>query len=227
MKRLFLGLLLLLLSPITSWAADQSASGKTADGSSVAYLLTAMGSQAPSYAVILMPGGKGIMSPNNGNFLIRSRAIFAEGPFVAASTDATSKPDRIMAIAGDLQRRYSGVKVYVVGTSRSTEATMALSRPLDGKVAGFVHSSSMNPIASFDPRGLKSRHLIVIHKKDACAATKPSNGAASNRSYGTELIEMDGGKSTGDDCEAFAYHGYNGIERETIYKIKQWIMAGG
>jgi hypothetical protein len=175
--------------------------------------------------VILMPGGKGIMSPNNGNFLIRSRAIFAEGPFVAASTDATSKPDRIMAIAGDLQRRYPGVKVYVVGTSRSTEATMALAWPLDGKVAGFVHSSSMNPIASFDPRGLKSRHLIVVHKKDACTATKPSNGAASNRSYGTELIEVDGGKSTGDDCEALAYHGYNGIERETIEKIKAWIMA--
>jgi hypothetical protein len=226
MKRLFCALLLLLLSP-AAWAADQSASGKTADGSSVAYLLTTTGSQAPRYAVILMPGGKGIMSPGSGNFLIRSRAIFAEGPFVAASTDATSKPDRIMAIAGDLQRRYPGVKVYVVGTSRSTEATMALARPLDGQVAGFVHSSSMNPIASFDPRGLKSRQLIVIHKKDACTATKPSNGAATSRSYGIELIEMDGGKSTGDDCEAFAYHGYNGIERETVDKIKAWIMAGG
>ncbi len=222
MKRLFCGLLLLLFGP-AAWAADQSASGKTADGSSVAYLLTTTSSQAPTYAVILMPGGKGIMSPQNGNFLIRSRALFAEGPFVAASTDATSKPDRIMAIASDLQRRYPGIKVYVVGTSRSTEATMALSRPLDGKVAGFVHSSSMNPISSFDPRGLKSRQLIVLHKKDACAATKPSNGVASNRSYGTELIEMDGGKSTGDDCEAYAYHGYNGIERQTIDKIKQWM----
>jgi hypothetical protein len=222
MKRLFCGLLLLLFSS-AAWAGDERASGKTADGSSVAYLLTTTSGQAPAYAVILMPGGKGIMSPQNGNFLIRSRAIFAEGPFVAASTDATSKPDRIMAIAADLQRRYPGVKVYVIGTSRSTEATMALARPLDGKVAGFVHSSSMNPIASFDPRGLRSRNLIVLHKKDACTATKPSNGAASNRSYGTELIEMDGGKSTGDDCEAYAYHGYNGIERQTIEKIKAWI----
>jgi hypothetical protein len=222
MKRLFCGLLLLLFSS-AAWAGDERASGKTADGSSVAYLLTTTSRQAPAYAVILMPGGKGIMSPQNGNFLIRSRAIFAEGPFVAASTDATSNPDRIMAIAGDLQRRYPGVKVYVIGTSRSTEATMALARPLDGKVAGFVHSSSMNPIASFDPRGLRSRNLIVLHKKDACTATKPSNGVASNRSYGTELVEMDGGKSTGDDCEAYAYHGYNGIERQTIEKIKAWI----
>ncbi|MBV8408663.1 MAG: hypothetical protein JOY64_13590 [Alphaproteobacteria bacterium] len=132
-----------------------------------------------------------------------------------------------MAIVADLQRRYPGIKVYVVGTSRSTEATMALARLLDSRVAGFAHSSSMNAIASFDPRGLKSRNLIVLHKKDACQATEPSNGIASNRSYGTPLIEMDGGRSTGDECEAHAYHGYNGIERETVDKIKQWIAAGG
>jgi hypothetical protein len=233
MKNLLWAVLLLLFSP-AAWAADELASGKMADGTSVAYVLTISGNAAPAYAVILMPGGKGIMSPHidsngklvfafGGNFLIRSRAIFAEGPFVAASTDATSTPDRIMAIVGDLQRRYPGVKVYVVGTSRSTEATMALARSLDGRVAGFVHSSSMNGIATFDPRSLKSRNLIVLHRKDACFVTKPSNGAASNRGYGTELIEMDGGKSTGDDCEALAYHGYNGIERETVNKIKAWI----
>jgi hypothetical protein len=226
MKGILCGLLL-LLSPVATWAGEQTASGKTADGSSVSYLLTATGSQAPTYAVILMPGGKGIMSPGSLNFLIRSRSIFAEGPFVAASTDATNKPDRIMAIVSDLQRRYPGVKVYVVGTSRSTEATMALARPLDGKVAGFVHSSSMNGIATFDPRGLKSRNLIVLHRMDACTLTKPSNGMASNKSYGTQLIVMEGGRSIGDECEAQAYHGYNGIERETVDKIKQWVIAGG
>ena len=138
-----------------------------------------------------------------GNFLIRSRARFASGPFVAASTDATSTPDRILAIAADLQRRYGPLQVYVLGTSRSTEATMALAGPLDGKVAGFVHSSPMNAIASFDPRRFKSRHLIVLHRMDACRVTRPSNGEASHRSYGTELIVMEGGKSTGEDCEAW------------------------
>jgi hypothetical protein len=237
MKRLLLGLLLLLVAR-AAWAADELASGRMADGTSVAYVLTTSGSQRPAYAVILMPGGRGIMSPHldsngkvafqmGGNFLIRSRSLFAEGPFVAASTDATSTPDRILAIAADLQRRYPGVKVYVVGTSRSTEATMALARPLDGKVAGLVHSSSMNGIATFDPRNLRSRNLIVLNKNDACTVTKPSNGVASHRSYGTDLIEMEGGKSTGDDCEAYAYHGYNGIERQTVDKIKGWIMAGG
>ena len=229
-------LLLLACAARPALASDQLVtSARTAGGETIPYILTSKPG-TPAYAVILMPGGKGILSPRmmdgrlvfsgGGNFLIRSRELFADGRFVAVSTDATSTPDRILAIVSDLQRRYPGVKVYVVGTSRSTEATMALARPLDGKVAGFVHSSSMNPISSFDPRALKSRNLIVLHKRDACTYTKPSNGVASNKSYGTQLIEMDGGKSTGDDCEAFAYHGYNGIEAETVDKIKAWIVAG-
>jgi hypothetical protein len=234
MKRL-LGILLALgWFTGSAWAADELVSVRSADGGSVAYILTT-GGGTPSYAVILMPGGRGILDPRmqngrltlqaGGNFLIRSRTLFATGPFVAASTDATTSPDRILAIAGDLQRRFGPLKVYVVGTSRSTEATMVLSAPLDGKVAGFVHSSSMSAIATFDPRRFTSRHLIVLHRLDACRVTRPSAGEASHRNYGTELIEMDGGKSTGDDCEAYAYHGYNGIEAQTVDRIKAWIAA--
>jgi len=214
----------------SAWAGDELASV-----GSFSYVLTTGGAR-PAYAVILMPGGPGILDPQvgtggklvfraGGNFLIRSRALFATGPFVAASTDATTSPDRILAIVGDLQRRFGPLKVYVIGTSRSTESTMALSAPLDGKVAGFVHSSSMSGIATFDPRKFKSRHLIVLHRMDACRVTRPSAGQASHNSYGTELIEMEGGKSTGDDCEAYAYHGFNGIERETVEKIRAWIVA--
>lgn len=234
MKRLLCVLLAVACIASDAWAADELVSLRSADGGSVAYVLTT-GGGAPSYAVILMPGGRGILDPRTqngrltfqmgGNFLIRSRALFATGPFAAASTDATTSPDRILAIAGDLQKRYGAIKVYVVGTSRSTEATMALSAPLDGKVAGFVHSSSMSAIATFDPRRFTSRHLIVLHRMDACRVTRPSAGEASHRSYGTELVEMEGGKSTGDDCEAYAYHGYNGIEAQTVDRIKAWIAA--
>jgi hypothetical protein len=218
-----------------TWAADELATVRSNDGGSVAYILTTGGGK-PTYAVILMPGGNGILAPqmNNGrltmraggNFLIRSRAVFATGPFVAASTDATTSPERILAIAGDLQKRFGPLKVYVVGTSRSTESTMALSAPLDGKVAGFVHSSSMSAIGSFDTRSFKSRHLIVLHRGDVCRVTLPTAGEAAHRKFGTELIEMDGGKATGPDCEAFSHHGYNGIEAQTVEKIKAWIVAG-
>jgi hypothetical protein len=214
-------------------AADELVtSARTPDGETVPYILTTKPG-TPAYAVILMPGGRGVVNPRmmdgklvftgGGNFLIRSRELFADGRFVAVSTDATTSPDRMLAIARDLEARHGKLAVYVVGTSRSTEATMALARTLDGKVAGLVHSSSMNGIAGFDPRGLKSRNLIVLHVRDACRVTSPSSGVASHRKYGTDLIEMDGGKSTGDDCEAYAYHGYNGIENETVGKMKAWI----
>ena len=228
--------LLLLLSP-AAWAGDELASGKMADGTSVPYVLTT-GGGTPAYAVILMPGGVGVLSPHlhtdgsvafnmGDNFAVRVRGLFAEGPFVAATTDRTSTPDRILAIVADLQRRYPGVKVYVLGFSLSTQSTMALARPLDGKVAGFVHSSSVNAIASLDPRGLKSRHVIVLHNGDICPATSPSYGMASNKKYGTTLIVMEGGRSVGHECGPVAHHGFYGIERETVDKIKQWIIAGG
>ena len=218
-----------------AWAADELVLVRSHDAGAVAYVLTTGGS-TPAYAVILMPGGNGILDPRmtngrltmraGGNFLIRSRALFAAGPFVAASTDATTSPERILAIAGDLQQRFGPLKVYVIGTSRSTESTMALAAPLDGKVAGFVHSSSMSAISGFDTRPYKSRHLIVLHKGDVCRVTLPTAGEAAHRKFGTELIEMDGGKATGPDCEAFSHHGYNGIEAETVNKIKAWIVAG-
>jgi hypothetical protein len=207
-------------------------SAPTAGSETIPYMLTSKPG-TPAYAVILMPGGPGRVAPRmvdgklvfsgGGNFLVRSRELFADGRFVAVSTDATSTPDRMLAIIRDLQARYGQIAIYLIGTSRSTEATMALAKPLDGWVAGFVHSSSMSAIADFDPRGLRSRHLIVLHIQDACRVTSPSAGAASHRKYGTELIEMSGGTSTGDDCGASAHHGYNGIEQATVDRIKAWI----
>ncbi len=225
----------MLVAALPCRAADElvtTASGP--GGEAVSYVLTTKPG-TPTTAVILMPGGRGILNPRMengklamsaaGNFLIRSRGLFADGTVVAASTDATSTPDRILAIVRDLEARYGKLTVYVVGTSRSTEATMSLARSLDGRVAGFVHSSSMNAIASFDPRGLKSRNLVVLHVRDACRVTSPSSGQATHNRFGTDLIQMDGGKSTGEDCEAHSHHGYNGIEGETVGRIKGWMAA--
>jgi hypothetical protein len=235
--KLFLATLLLVLGLNgAAVAADELATATLSSGETFNYILTTRSPAKIAYGVILMPGGPGRVNPHMegsrlvlagaGNFLIRSRETFAGQQFVAASTDATTNPERILAIVRDLHRRYGNIAIYVIGTSRSTESTMALTKPLDGQVAGFVHTSSMNAISGLDPRSLKSRHLIVAHRLDACRVTKPSNGAASHSKYGTEFFEMEGGTSVGDDCEAQAYHGYNGIEARTIDRIKAWILAG-
>lgn len=237
MKKLLLAFSLLLgLGIGPAWAEDQLVAVQPAGGDPFNYVLTTRDPATIAYGVILMPGGNGTMNPHmegarisftgGGNFLIRSRARFAGPQFVAASTDATTTTARILAIRDDLKKRYGNIAIYVIGTSRSTEATMRLAPLLDGQVAGFVHSSSMSGISGFDTRRLKSRQLIVLHKRDACRLTSPSAGVSNHNKYETDLIEMDGGKSTGDDCEAFAYHGYNGIEGATVSRIEEWIIAG-
>ena len=224
---------LLAASPV--WSADELISARQASGEDVPYILTTKDGNRPTHAVVLMPGGSGQLNPRlqngklvfafRGNFLIRSRVIFAGGRFVTASTNASSSVPRMLAIVEDLERRYPGIQTYIAGTSRSTGVTMSLAQPLDGRVAGFIHSSSMNSIASFDTRSFKSRHLIVTHKDDICRVTRADSSLANNRSYGTTLIVMEGGKSTGDDCEAFSHHGYNGIERDTVDRMKKWMLS--
>jgi hypothetical protein len=236
MKILLLGLAFLAgMNALPARAADEIVTSvKASDGETVRYVLTSVGT-APHYAVILMPGGNGrlrlqrqdgrLTEKLNGNFLIRSRTLFADSQFVAASTAATSTASHILAIVQDLNRRYGRLSVYVIGTSHSTGATQALVGPLDGQVAGFVHTSSMDSIATLDPHKFRSRQLLVAHAHDVCRVTHPSSAEASHRNYGTELIVMDGGSSVGDDCGAWAHHGYNGVERETVDRIKAWIRA--
>ena len=38
------------------------------------------------------------------------------------------------------------------------------------------------------------------------------------------LLAFEGGESRGDPCEAFAHHGFNGIEREVVFRIAEWIL---
>lgn len=232
---LFALALLLSLDPV-AWAMDKLAQAVPSSEAPFNYILTTRNPGKIAYGVILMPGGNGLVNPHMqglkmmftgaGSFPIRSREIFADPQFVAASTDSTTTPDRIMAIVRDLESRYGKIAIYVLGTSSSTESTMSLAKSLDGQVAGFIHTSSLSRISSFDPRGAKSRNLIVLHRMDPCKATRPSAGVSSHSKFGTDLVEMDGGKSTGNDCEAFAYHGYYGIEKETVDRIKDWILAG-
>ncbi len=206
------------------------------NGDKIPYLLTVEGAK-PKYVVILMPGGVGRLEPHmeqgklkffgGGNFLIRSRDVFADEEFAAASSDADKDPQRMQLIVDDLAKRFPGAQIYVIGTSRSTLTSMSLAASLDGKVAGFIHTSSMSSINGFNPKGLKSRNLLVHHKNDECHVTPPSAAMGSNKAYGTTLILVEGGVSYGDPCEARAYHGYNGIEKETIDKIKAWIKTDG
>ena len=71
--------------------------------------------------------------------------------------------------------------------------------------------------------------LIVHHEKDGCPvcpfADIPILMAKLDNTPRKQLLSFDGGRSTGDPCEAFAYHGYNGIEPEVVRQIAAWIVV--
>jgi len=160
------------------------------------------------------------------NFVLRTRGLILDGEFATVATNSSQSEERIQAILDDLKDRFPAAQIYLMSTSKGTFDSMALAGYLSDKIAGIIHTSSLDRIASFDARKYKNRQLVVHHGHDACHATPLSAAQASHTKYGTELMVMEGGITVGDPCEPFAHHGYNGIESETIAAIKQWIKNG-
>jgi hypothetical protein len=69
--------------------------------------------------------------------------------------------------------------------------------------------------------------LVVHHEQDGCrhcAYSKvPALMEALTAAPRKGLITAQGGVSKGDPCEALAYHGFNGLERDVVAKISEWI----
>jgi len=208
---------------------------KTKDGDVVPYVLNTV-SAAPRYVIILFPGSTGVMDPHmedghvvyreKNNFLIRARPLIVDDEFATVATNSSSSEQRIQALIDDIKSRFPGAKIYLMGTSRGTYDTMALAGYLSDKIAGEIHTSSLQAIATFNAKKYANRQLIVHHKDDECRATPFSAAQWSHNHYGNDFIAVDGGTSAGDPCEPFSYHGYNGIEKPTIDAIKAWIKQG-
>jgi predicted peptidase len=223
-----------MLMPIASSFAGEElvTTATTKSGATVPYVLNDV-NPTPRYVLILFPGGLGVVDPHmengqlvyqaKGNFLLRARQYIVDDEFATVATNSTSSEEQIQALIDDLKSRFPQAKIYLMGTSRGTTDTMALAEYLQDKIAGEIHTSSMQRIAYFDGKKYQNRQLVVHHRNDSCRNTPVTAAQLSHDRYGTELILMEGGISVGNPCEPFAYHGYNGIEKETSDAIKQWI----
>lgn len=238
MKRLAtVGFACAALAALSCQAAEELVTtAQMKSGQTVPYVLNSL-TATPRYVVILFPGGSGEMNPRlkdgkvvygfKGNFVIRTRKFIVDSEFATVATNSTQSEERIQAVLDDIHKRFPVARIYLMGTSKGTFDTMALADYLSDKIAGEIHTSSLDRISSFDARKYKNRHLVVHHKNDGCFATPFSAAEYSHEKYGNELIAMEGGKSVGNPCEPFGHHGFNGIEKETINAIKQWIKRGG
>lgn len=213
-------------------------SARYPDGDEIPYVFVPSDKSPPKYILIVMPGGNGTIglkrnsdgSPffsGKGNFLIRTRTMFADNDFAIVVIDRGRSLDRMRGVITDLTTKFPQAKIFIAGTSMSTTETIYMSENMDGEVSGFIHTSSVAAIGGLDTRNRKSRNLIVTHKHDGCQRITPTSSSIENgQKYGTTLFVMEGGIDEGDPCQAAGHHGFRGIEQEVVEKIKAWIKQG-
>jgi pimeloyl-ACP methyl ester carboxylesterase len=214
----------------------------------------------PKAAVVLLAGGHGGLQiyPNGsmrwgeGNFLVRTRQMFADQGLLVAVVDAPSDHQsppylrdfrQTVEHAVDLKaviawlRQQAKVPVWLVGTSRGTQSAAYVATELTGPEGpdGVVLTSSIlsdpktRPVPAMPLEKIKVPVLVVHHEQDGCRVCPFSETPALMAKLATaprsQLLAFTGGQSRGDPCEAFAYHGYNGIEPEVVRQIVAWVAA--
>ena len=203
--------------------------------------------------LILLPGGDSGSGkiidgkPTSGNFLSRSRELFAAQNFnviVVYRASDLSGLDYGYRIGqehiGELQQVVAyakaefGKPVWLIGTSRGTVSATAATIALGaGAVQGLVLTSSVTgrrtgAIGSQDIASIKVPTLVVHHRNDACRVCVPAEAARIPARLTSapvkKFILVEGGSDPqGDPCEARHWHGYINYEQETVKLIADWI----
>lgn len=214
----------------------------------------------PKAAVILFAGGHGGLQifPSGsfkwgeGNFLVRTRELFAEKGLMVAVVDAPSdrqnppylsgfrqKPEHAEDIKAAIAwlREQRKLPVWLVGTSRGTQSAAYLATELSGPGGpdGLVLTSTIltddksRPVPALPLGRLKIPVLVVHHEWDGCRSCSfsdvPALMAKLRRTPKAQLLSFKGGDNQGDPCEASAYHGFNGLDHEVVSQIAAWILS--
>ena len=247
----YLVLVLALLLPAAAGAED-IVTLSTRGATTQSYLLTSPQAKAQSVAV-LFAGGPGKVeleretarkALDRGNFLVRSRHLFASHGIAAAVVDAPSDQPTGMtdefrlgeshatdigAVIADLKKRFPGLPVFLVGTSRGTISAASVARRLGKSVDGVVLTATLflatrqQPgLSGFDFSAVPTPLLFVHHVDDGCAYTPHSSARQLADRY--PLISVSGGPSPqSKPCEALSAHGFLGKETETVDAIAKWM----
>ncbi len=229
----------------------------TRSGVTQSFFVADMGpKKAEAIALMYIGGGGNIRlrmedgRPKFGeqNFLPRSRREFVRNGILPVIMDAPSdqqgrlgmsdqyrwskdQTEDARAVLAELKKRFPGLPIFVVSTSRSTLTAASLGRALGDEVAGTVLTSSMaavgrggySSLSGFNFGALKAPVLFAHHRADGCEATPYFLAARLAGSH--PLISVKGGTPPeSGPCDPFAPHGYFGKEAETVDAITAWML---
>jgi pimeloyl-ACP methyl ester carboxylesterase len=202
--------------------------------------------------LVLLPGGEGGIglkdgAPHSTNFLVRERDRFAAAGFnVAIVGKPSDREDLDLAfragpehvedlrhVVAALHARY-GKPVWLVGTSRGTVSAVAAAIALGDAIAGVVLTSSIT--APYVPQAVQHLPLakirvpvlVVHHRKDVCPETPalqaPRILEGLTQAPAKKLLVLDGGSGArGGYCQPLHWHGFIGMEQETVDAIADFI----
>lgn len=210
-------------------------------------------------SVILFAGASGFLDLDSdgtinqlsGNFLVRSRQLFAAQDLQVVVYEVPSHKDddfglfggyrRTKAHAQDVEvvidylKKKDGLPVWLIGTSRgSPSASNAAARLLE-KVDGVVLTSSLsetnNKGTQVFETGLSkitAPVYIASHKDDSCHVTPPEHvkyiAKKLKKSANIKTMLFEGGdQPQGRACGAMSEHGFIGIEALVVNDIAEFI----
>jgi hypothetical protein len=142
------------------------------------------------------------------------------------------------AVIGDLHNRYPNMPLWAVGTSRGTisaavAAANAVPRP-DGIVltSPLTGPSAVGDLQSVNVESIAVPALIVAHREDGCAVTRPDDSRDLRRRFVSSprvrLHVFHGGSAPlSEPCDPLSGHGYFGIEQQVIEAVTRWIERIG
>jgi pimeloyl-ACP methyl ester carboxylesterase len=199
----------------------------------------------------LQISSNGSMQWGAGNFLVRTRQQFADQGLTVVVLDAPSDKQSPPFLQGQRQRpehvadvkaviawlrQTSPIPVWLVGTSRGTQSVAFVATELNGPDGpdGIVLTSTIvkddkgRPVPAMPLGKIGVPVLVVHHEQDGCAvcsfADIPALMSKLANTPRSQLIAVKGGENKGDPCEAFSYHGFNGLEREVVQLMAAWIL---
>ena len=188
----------------------------------------------------------------SNNFLVRTRQLFADRGLSVAVIDAPSdrqrlalkgfrqKPEHIADIKAVIAwlKQQNNLPVWLVGTSRGTQSAAFVATELSvsqGGPDGLVLTSTIlsddkgRAVPEMPLEKIAIPVLVIHHEQDGCKHCSFSAISGLMKkldgSQRKELVTFRGGENRGDPCEALAYHGFNGLEKEVVGKIADWIYS--